>query len=222
MSDARKEIARNNAEMVREYREAAERGDTDAQYNLGKLYTIGDGVPLDYKEAVHWYRMAAEQGNPEAQCCLRTMTMKEIIESQNALSAAEQNVGSDHPDAAICMDNLAELYFANNFWDEAKQLCNRAMAIFEKTLGPDHPRVATCLNHLAQHYVWVNKYSDAEQLYKRALSITEKSLGPEHPDTITIRKGLEILDKKRVQDVMDAYDRYENKPWERSMVSKHF
>ncbi|MBF0585152.1 MAG: tetratricopeptide repeat protein [Magnetococcales bacterium] len=110
----------------------------------------------------------------------------------------------------------------NNFWDEAKQLCNRAMAIFEKTLGPDHPRVATCLNHLAQHYAWVNKYSDAEQLYNRALAITEKSLGPEHPDTITIREGLAILDKKRVQDVMDAYDRYENKPWERSMVSKHF
>ena len=44
------------------FRLAAEQGDADAQYNLGWMYSEGEGVAQDYKEAVKWYRLAAEQG----------------------------------------------------------------------------------------------------------------------------------------------------------------
>jgi len=50
--------------------EAAELGDTNAQYNLGLMYAHGDGVPQDYAEAVKWYRKAAEQGHAVAQYIL--------------------------------------------------------------------------------------------------------------------------------------------------------
>jgi len=45
----------------------AEGGDKIAQYNLGNIYYIGDGVPQDRKEAVKWFRLAAEQGYALAQ-----------------------------------------------------------------------------------------------------------------------------------------------------------
>jgi len=45
----------------------AEQGDAKAQYNLGLMYSKGQGVPQDYKEGVKWYRLSAEQGNAEAQ-----------------------------------------------------------------------------------------------------------------------------------------------------------
>jgi uncharacterized protein len=45
----------------------AEQGDAQAQYNLGVMYSKGQGVLQDDKEAVKWYRKAAEQGNAEAQ-----------------------------------------------------------------------------------------------------------------------------------------------------------
>jgi uncharacterized protein len=37
----------------------------NAQYNLGVMYAIGQGVPEDDAEAVKWYRKAAEQGHAE-------------------------------------------------------------------------------------------------------------------------------------------------------------
>lgn len=48
-------------------KKAAEQGYADAQFNLGKCYANGDGVPQDYTEAVKWYKKAAEQGNAHAQ-----------------------------------------------------------------------------------------------------------------------------------------------------------
>ncbi|MDO5853485.1 MAG: Sel1-like repeat-containing protein kinase family protein [Thermoplasmata archaeon] len=45
----------------------AESGDADAQYRLGRMYDLGDGVPRDFSTAAHWYGKAAEQGHPLAQ-----------------------------------------------------------------------------------------------------------------------------------------------------------
>lgn len=42
-------------------RQAAEQGNTTAQYSLGEIYRKGTGVPIDFKQAVYWYRKAAEQ-----------------------------------------------------------------------------------------------------------------------------------------------------------------
>ena len=39
----------------------------EEQYNLGVMYTNGEGVPQDDVEAVKWYRLAADQGNAKAQ-----------------------------------------------------------------------------------------------------------------------------------------------------------
>ena len=44
-----------------------------AQYNLGFMYTNGEGVPRDNAEAVRWYRLAAEQGYAKAQLNLGGM-----------------------------------------------------------------------------------------------------------------------------------------------------
>lgn len=46
---------------------AAEKGDADAQFNLGHMYRIGRGVTKDEYEAVKWFRKAAEQGEAKAQ-----------------------------------------------------------------------------------------------------------------------------------------------------------
>lgn len=48
----------------------AEAGNAEEQHNLGKCYENGNGVTVDYKEAVKWYRKAAEQGNSDSQCDL--------------------------------------------------------------------------------------------------------------------------------------------------------
>lgn len=45
----------------------AEKGDADAQYNLGVFYYNGEGVHRNYEEAVKWWGKAAEQRHVEAE-----------------------------------------------------------------------------------------------------------------------------------------------------------
>ncbi|WP_084581834.1 SPOR domain-containing protein [Sphingomonas azotifigens] len=55
------------AGAMRHWRPAAEKGDADAQYNLGQVYKLGRGVPVDLAEAEKWYRLAALQGHDLAE-----------------------------------------------------------------------------------------------------------------------------------------------------------
>jgi len=48
----------------------AERGDAQAQKDLGSIYAQGEVVKQNYSEAARWYRAAAEQGHAGAQAAL--------------------------------------------------------------------------------------------------------------------------------------------------------
>jgi TPR repeat protein len=48
------------------YRLAAERGHHDAQYNLGFMYILGEGVTADVAEGLLWLHRSADQGNRSA------------------------------------------------------------------------------------------------------------------------------------------------------------
>jgi TPR repeat protein len=48
-------------------RAAAEGGDAESQFQVGRLYSSGDGVSQDYVEAMRWYRKAADQGHVKAE-----------------------------------------------------------------------------------------------------------------------------------------------------------
>ena len=50
-----------------------ESGDAVAQYNLGRFYFYGNGVPKDEREAAKWFHMAASQGVARAQYKLGVM-----------------------------------------------------------------------------------------------------------------------------------------------------
>jgi tetratricopeptide (TPR) repeat protein len=68
---------------------------------------------------------------------------------QEVLQITEQLRGPEHPDVALCADNLAGSYLDSGRYAEAEALYRRAVAIAEKTLGPAHPRVAGVLGNLA-------------------------------------------------------------------------
>lgn len=51
---------------VQWYRRAAERGHSDAQYSLGFMYVLGEGVPSDHEEGLRWLRLSAAQGEASA------------------------------------------------------------------------------------------------------------------------------------------------------------
>lgn len=53
----------------------AERGNVDAQFNLGTVYLHGDGVAVNESEALKWFRRAAERGDRQAQQQLGVMIL---------------------------------------------------------------------------------------------------------------------------------------------------
>jgi hypothetical protein len=66
-----------------DYKQAAKKGDAIAQYTLGYMYLIGQGVPRDDEQAAYWYKKAAEQGEVSAQFNLGVMYSKGIGVIQN-------------------------------------------------------------------------------------------------------------------------------------------
>ena len=64
---------KNYIEAIKYFQKAAEKGNANAQYNLGSCYEYGKGVSVDYTEAVKWYRKAAEQGDEDAKKALERL-----------------------------------------------------------------------------------------------------------------------------------------------------
>jgi localization factor PodJL len=56
----------DEAAAFRWFRQAAELGVADSQYNLGVLYQQGRGVGANPSEAMFWFHVAARQGDEDA------------------------------------------------------------------------------------------------------------------------------------------------------------
>src|SRR5208283_3546267 len=61
---------------IKEFRPLATKGNAAAQFNLGLMSELGQGVPQDYSKAASRYRQAAKQGYVEAQIKLGEMYAK--------------------------------------------------------------------------------------------------------------------------------------------------
>ena len=59
-------VPRKGDDSIRQYQEAAEGGDADAQFEMGEVYGSRLGG-VNIAEAIKWYRKAAEQGHAKAQ-----------------------------------------------------------------------------------------------------------------------------------------------------------
>lgn len=108
-----------------EFEILAEKGDPDAQVNLGNLYMKGWGVNQDYAEAYDWYRKAAEQNSRIAQSKLGILhyyglgTLKDSAEAAKWFEkAADQGDASAQSVlGALCAQgdgvarNLVKAYF---------------------------------------------------------------------------------------------------------------
>lgn len=55
------------------YYEKAQKGDTNARYQLGLMHLNGNGAIQDFEEAVKWFKLAAEKNHTQAQYQLGIM-----------------------------------------------------------------------------------------------------------------------------------------------------
>jgi tetratricopeptide (TPR) repeat protein len=139
--------------------------------------------------AIREYRLTGSRSIPSSRAIGRRDRPLAIF----GKAIQEEALGPEHPDVAISLDNLAELYRTQYQYAKAEPLHQRALAIREKAVGPGHPHVAFSLDNLAGLYRAQGQYTKAESLHQRALAIFEKALGPEHPDVATSLNNLALL-----------------------------
>ncbi len=85
---------------------AAEKGYSEAQFNLAQCYTNGIGVEKDEKEAAKWYKKAAEQGNEVAQyywgvCCYNGTGVKQ--DKEEARKWFQKSADQDYGPAKVIL-----------------------------------------------------------------------------------------------------------------------
>jgi TPR repeat protein len=93
-----------------EWTPLAEQGDADAQYNLGYMYAVGEGVLENYRTSAKWFTLAAEQGLADAQVRLALMFAmgKGVLENnKTAYKWAKLAATQDHGDAQGFLGALA-------------------------------------------------------------------------------------------------------------------
>ncbi len=59
-------LLRNDPAKVGVVRDAARRGEVDAQYAMGLIYADGRGVAIDLAQAHYWLSLAVAQGDKDA------------------------------------------------------------------------------------------------------------------------------------------------------------
>ena len=109
-------------ERIAWLKDAAQRGDSNAQHDLAILYAQGNGLEQDYPSAAHWFREAAVQGIANAQYNLGVLHERGLGVQQDPLeallwylSAAEQghaaaqyNVGVSYAEGKGIPQNYSE------------------------------------------------------------------------------------------------------------------
>jgi len=102
----------NNKEIFKLYKKAAEQGDEDAQYWLGRMYYDGKGVAQNYEEAFKWHKKAAEQGDKYSQNRLGSMYYDGKGVSQNYEEAFKWYKKSAEQGDKYSQNRLGFMYYA--------------------------------------------------------------------------------------------------------------
>jgi CHAT domain-containing protein/tetratricopeptide (TPR) repeat protein len=122
--------------------------------------------------------------------------------AKRAVEAVKSLHGDMHPEYAMALNNLGQLFQAMNRLAEAEPLYRRALAIDEKSFRPDDPKLAHRLYNLAKLLQDMYRFAEAEQLYRSALAIDEKNSGRDDPGVAASLSNLAqlLLDANRVAE----------------------
>ncbi len=86
-----------------EFRTAAKRGVTEAQYMLGVMYASGQSVPANDGDALRWFTLAAEGGHADAQFRVASMRESNPMVAYKWYKAA---AAQGHVEAQFAIGNL--------------------------------------------------------------------------------------------------------------------
>jgi hypothetical protein len=99
-------------------------------------------------------------------------------------------LGPDHSDTLVSMNNLAEGYRAAGKLDQALPLYEQTLALMKVKRGPDHPDTLSSMNNLALGYQAAGQLDQALPLFEQTMALRKAKLGPDHPHTLASMNNL--------------------------------
>ncbi|WP_323137409.1 serine/threonine-protein kinase [Paraliomyxa miuraensis] len=82
---------------------------------------------------------------------------------------------------AARLNNLGNIYYAQDDAEQAKAHYEQALSRYREALGPRHLRVADSLNNLGNVHTKLDQTAEARALYEQSLAIRREALGSGHP-----------------------------------------
>jgi len=146
--------------------EAAASGDPEAQYEYGRLYSVGaQDITVDYEAAAEWYRLAAAQDHLGATLSLSTMLLQRDPPEAIRLVLRAAELGSSE-----AQWRAGQIYSRRIFVPLAGLDLNRELALdwFKRAVEQGH--------HLAEEAL-ADLYTDSDEssLYGAALDLYLKA-----------------------------------------------
>lgn len=165
--------------------------------NLGNHYLdLGDAQqaqePLDRALGLFMLPLTRAEPSPGLPVALGNLSALYLAQGdfekaqqlgQQALDAALQFLGADHPTTATLMHNMGHLLLEQQKFDAAEKLWQSVLQKRRQSLGAEHPQVAESLYQLARLSLLQGAPDAARDSLEAALSIQRKALGSEHLQT---------------------------------------
>ncbi|EMT67651.1 Kinesin light chain [Fusarium odoratissimum] len=122
-------------------------------------------------------------------------------EAENALlqivDIEKRNLGEEHPETLVSMNNLAITYLRQRRYDEAEELLVRLITVRKSTLGDRSPEILSLTNNLVSLYSRQGLYEKAEKMAIELLEASRIEMGLDDPDTLVRMNNLAWIYWKR-------------------------
>ncbi|MBO4711880.1 SEL1-like repeat protein [bacterium] len=160
-----------DTQKFRQCLEAAEQGDSEAQFYVALAYDSGSGVQEDKDEAFRWYMKAASQANDKAQLMIGLFYEKGIVVKPNIeeafkwyLKSAEQGNTTAQNQLGTWYFNKENLNLFSKWWNN-----NQAFKWFSKAAEQGNPTSQTNLAYCYFYGCGTKKdYAAALEWYMKA------------------------------------------------------
>lgn len=145
--------------------------------NLASLYVkennYSKAEPL-YREAVRLSEKLFGPSHPQVAMLLYSLANVYHIQGRMDLSGSKQDLASNVGSTAMLLEgDVKKVAYApdektaQDYFNRALPLYERALAIFDSSIGSDHPAITAMLNELAMLYKSIGEFKLAEQMLAR-------------------------------------------------------
>jgi tetratricopeptide (TPR) repeat protein len=118
-----------------------------------------------------------------------------------SIELKKELLGDYHPEVAMNLNNIAQIYSQFGKLDKALPFQEQAMVAYKKSFGEEHLDFATSVNNLALIYFEMGLYKKALPLNELAFKTYKRSLGEVHPDV-----AMSLNNQAQVYYKMGQYD----------------